>query len=697
MRISIAIVLVALALTPLAEAQDNAGQSKPTEPATEEIVILGEVDRRVFELAETVDIAPDSAALLKRAPGASVVTNGPLSGIAHYRGMSRFRISSQVDGALISPGGPNWMDTPLSYAPAAHLHSIEVYRGIAPVSAGMETIGGVINAKTWAGEFSDGDWTSSGRLRTGIQSVNEASLLSGNLVLANDQHRLKLSGLTESADDGEFAGGEILPSEYERQRFDVGYGLRLGRHSFQVTAGRSDTGDAGTAALPMDIQWIDADLASLSHTYEGVDVVLRNRVYYSNIDHGMTNYHLRAAPGDPAMFRRNLTDAENVGFAAAAETGDWKFGLEGHQESHNSDINNPNNAMFFVENFDHAERRILSLFAEREFLFRDSLFAEFGLRYKHVEADAREVNATPAMMGMPPAVALRDNFNARDRSRSEGNVDWAMRFQYSVDADLAMYAGIARKSRAPAYQEMYLWLPLQATGGLADGRTYTGSPDLDDEVAHELEIGLDWQAEAWTASPRLFYRDVDDYIQGTTSTNATAVQFVRMMNMMNGTSNADPLEFRNVDARFYGADLDWAWRPGGPWSVDGTVSYVRGERDDIDDDLYRIVAPNALVAVHYVTPAWGLTLDAHAFAGQDDVSETNSETASAGYAILGMRGFWQISQRMRLGFGVDNLADRLYRDHLAGVNRAGGNPDLARGERLPGHGRGGFLRLDYSW
>ena len=95
----------------------------------EEVVVVGEQDRRIFELAETVDVVPDSAALLKKTVGANVISNGPLTGIAQYRGMSRFRINTQVNGAVVSAGGPNWMDPPLSYAPAAHLESLEVCAG----------------------------------------------------------------------------------------------------------------------------------------------------------------------------------------------------------------------------------------------------------------------------------------------------------------------------------------------------------------------------------------------------------------------------------------------------------------------------------------------------------------------------------------------------------------------------------------
>ena len=45
---------------------------------------------------------------------------------------------------------------------------------------------------------------------------------------------------------------------------------------------------------------------------------------------------------------------------------------------------------------------------------------------------------------------------------------------------------------------------------------------------------------------------------------------------------------------------------------------------------------------------------------------------------------------------MDNLADERYEDHLGGINRVRGNPDVAVGERLPGYGRNVFARLDWS-
>ena len=64
---------------------------------------------------------------------------------------------------------------------------------------------------------------------------------------------------------------------------------------------------------------------------------------------------------------------------------------------------------------------------------------------------------------------------------------------------------------------------------------------------------------------------------------AAAVMFVRMMNMMNGTANPDPLEFNNVEAELYGFDMDWRYDLTERWSLHGVVNYVRGKRKDVDE------------------------------------------------------------------------------------------------------------------
>jgi iron complex outermembrane receptor protein len=408
----------------------------------------------------------------------------------------------------------------------------------------------------------------------------------------------------------------------------------------------------------------------------------------------MTNYHLRMPPMNPAMYRRNTTDVTNLGFSLALTAGLWRLGIDGHDERHNSWIDNPENPMFFVDNFNDAERRLVGLFVERNLVFTDSLSLELGVRYNRITSNAGEIDATPAMMGMPPAVALRDGFNNADREVVDDNLDLVAKLRYAVNPSFSLQLGAARKTRAPAYQERYLWLPLQATAGLADGRTYTGRVNLKSEIAREVEAGFDFENGRFHIAPRIFYRDVQDYIQGTTSSNPAAVMFVRMMNALNGTSNPDPLEFNNIDAEFYGIDLDWGVQLSERWSLEGVVNYVRGQTDS--DDLYRIPPLNGLIALTYTRARWGASVETLFADGQSKVASFNGEPTSSGSAVFNLRGFWHATRKVRLSAGVDNLADRVYSDHLAGINRVNGNPAIAPGERLPAYGRNFFARLDLT-
>lgn len=666
----------------------------------EEVIVSGSHETLTIDVADALVASPDAAQLLKKAPGANVNSNGPLTGIPQYRGMYGPRVGVQLNGTQLESAGPNLMDPALSYAAAGQLESLQLYRGIAPVSVVQESIGGAINAVTENRDFAtSSDFETSGRVLASGQSVNQGTQLGASVFVVNDQHRIRIAAMTERGDDADFDDGTIEPSEYERDRYELGYGVRLDRHTLQLDYSRTETGDSGTASLPMDIQTINGDLYSAGYLYDGDVWDLDFKVFGSDLGHGMTNYHLRTPPA-AAGFRRNDANSDNLGFKLQLtredSSGRWVIGADGLDAEHDARITNPNNAMFFVEGFNAAERRILGLFAERQHDFGNRWSAELGLRYNNVEMDADEVDGTPAMM-MPPATALRDAFNAADRNQTDNNVDAVAKAWYEVDEQWTAYAGVGRKTRTASYQERYLWLPLEATGGLADGRTYTGNIELDPEVASEVELGVDFVGSSISFSPRVFYRDVEDYIQGTPSEVMPANQFVNMMNMNNGTNNPSPLQFNNVDATFWGMDMDWSAQLSEHWSLGGVVSYVRGERDDINDDLYRIAPLNGSVELSYAQSSWGAALTLVAYADQDDVSETNGELETDGYELINLNAWWRPMPSLRLVAGLDNALDEGYEDHLGGYNRARGNADLAVGERIPGYGRNAFVRLDYSF
>lgn len=271
-----------------------------------EIVVVGVRDTHTVVTDDTLVAPADTAQMLRMMPGANINKNGELTGIAQYRGMFGDRIQVSVDGAQISGAGPNSMDAPLSYAPVALLQSLTINRGIAPVSAGQETIGGFVQAKTYSGEFTNSnDFSFNGRTYFGVQSVNEGTVASGFISLVNRNHIFRGFVMNESADDLDFPSGTILPTEYERERFDLGYGYRKGDSEFSIDIARNNTGDAGTPSLPMDILSIDSDHFRSRYNLTRGDYSLTAELFGSDNSHWMTNFHLRRPPQDNATMTAN--------------------------------------------------------------------------------------------------------------------------------------------------------------------------------------------------------------------------------------------------------------------------------------------------------------------------------------------------------------------------------------------------------
>ena len=711
MRHSRKLLAIALAIATLL-AGHTAAQERQR---IEEITVVGVRDTHTVIVDDTLVATPDTAQLLRKMPGANVNKNGELTGIAQYRGMFGDRIQVSVDGAQINGAGPNAMDAPLHYAPVAILESLTINRGIVPVSKGQETIGGYVEANTYAGDFgTTANFEFSGRAYAGAQTVNSGDVLSGFFSVANDTHIFRGFVMQERADDLEFPDGNITPSEYERERFDLGYSFVTGAHEFSIDFARNNTKDAGTASLPMDILSIDSDLFRSRYTFSASEGVFTVELSASDNEHWMTNYHLRRPPqtaastADPMRFRRNWAVSENYGFALKyeqfADNGNWLYGIDGHFAEHRSIITNPNSTPFYISNFNDVNRDIIGAFVERQISLNARTGLETGIRVNHVSMDSVPVSANlnpmNMMMGMPVmmnnlAGSLSTQFNNDNVAQTDTNVDAFVRLSYQTDGDATWYIGAARKTRSPSYQERYLWIPLEATGGLADGKTYIGNPNLNPEVAHEIELGLDLENSRYGIYPRIFYKRVSDYIQGTPSTNVTANNFAQMMANM-GMGMPNPLQFTNVEARFYGLDIDSNYAVNDKITLRAILNIVRADRRDINDNLYRVSPDNVLVALDYRGNGWTGSIESVTYADQNRIAITNSELKTEGYSLVNVIARSSFADGIEVSFGAENLFDESYLDHLAAYNRAY-NPDIASRARMPGLGRNFYARVMWNF
>ncbi|MEE9339726.1 MAG: TonB-dependent receptor [Methylococcaceae bacterium] len=635
--------------------------------------------------AGTFGTAPDSsglkdtASLLKRVPGANVNRNGPLTGIASYRGMFGNRINISIDGAHMKEVGPNSMDPPLSHIPAPLTGKLTVHRGVAPVSSGIESFGGSMHAESKKGRFAEGDGIeTSGTAAMGYSSVEDGHFGSLLGAVANKNHKLYLSGSKEQGRDYKIRNNQKQGnSQYDREAFTTGYGFQQDGHEFGINYSNNNTGYTGTPGLPMDIIYVKGALYDTNYTWDlGDGYELRVNLFYQKMRHLMDSFTLRTSRMQ--MFNRTKVEAGGIdlAFDMPLFSGILTVGVNGDQSNHDSTSGMPNGMM--PENFfNRVERDRYSVFTEWTGDVTEDLRLELGARYVHTWSDTGEVTTFNGGTRMADA----DAFNASDRKRNFNDVDLAAVLRYTVSSELDVEIGLARKNRTPTYQELYLWTGSRAVGGFADGSIYLGDQELDHETAYQLDIGFDWHNEDAYIAPRFFYHYVDDYIQGVATAEAEA-------------KGAD-LQWSNISAELYGVDLEAGYTFTDNIRFDAGLNYVRGRRVNAptgDTDLYRIAPLNGRIQLTYEQSGWMGAIEGVFYADQGDVAGYNNELRTKGYSILNLRGKYEPYPGVVIGTGIENVLDSKHFDHLGGYtnhNRANGRVALP--------GRNIYATLGYNW
>ncbi|WP_305907321.1 TonB-dependent receptor [Methylomarinum sp. Ch1-1] len=655
------------------------------------IVVEGTYERPgTFSTAPDSSGLKDTASLLERVPGANVNRNGPLTGIAAYRGMYGNRINISVDGSNMKEVGPNSMDPPLSHIPAALTGSLKVHRGIAPVSSGIDTIGGAMKVESRKGDFAEGDGIeTNGVASMGFSSVEDGhyGVLLGSV--ANKNHKAYLSGSQEMGNDYRIKNNqEQAPTEYDRNAFTAGYGYQRDGHELGINYSNNDTGHTGTPSLPMDIIYVRGGLYDANYSWDmGNGSRLKTNVYYQKMRHLMDNFTLRKSIRPMSVMMDMQTRAEveaggiDLAYSFGLFDGELTIGANGDQSNHDATMDNIT-AGWQANFFNDVERDRYSAFAEWTGEIADKLELELGARYTHTWTNAGDITG--------PAAGVVNQFNSSERTRNFNDVDLTAIFRYAMSSRLDLEVGFARKNRAPTYQELYLALPSEATGGLADGKTYVGDLDLEHETAYQFELGVDWHTAKAYVSPRAFYHYVDDYIQGDATARA---QQLRAM-----TGRADLLQFANIEAQLFGVDVEAGYEIDENWRLDGGLNYVRGMRINSptgDDDLYRIAPLNGRTQLTYQHSDWMGSIEGVFVADQGDVAGYNDELKTKGYMLMNLRGQYKPYKGIVIGAGIENVLDTKHFDHLNGLDRI--NSTATDPVRVASQGRNVYATLSYKW
>jgi iron complex outermembrane receptor protein len=605
-------LLAALPFTALA--QDAALQTITVKAPKTAVQPVGAAAADTETLQSGRTSSSDTAGLLRNLPGVSLFGAGGVSSLPSVHGLSDDRLRIQVDGMDLVSSCGNHMNPPLSYIDPTRVGSVRMFAGVTPVSVGGDSIGATIQVDSPAPEFAA---PGQGRLLKGQAGTfyrSNGNGMGANLsaTYATEQMSLRYDGSTAQSDNYKAArdfkaagpaaankptqwlgGDEVGSSSYKTRNHSLAYALRSDEHLVEMRLGLQDIPYQNYPNQRMDMTGNDSHQFNLRYQGQYAWGQLQARAYHEKTRHSMNfgedkQFWYSAAnnvPGMPMDTEGKTTGLQVKGDIALSARDTLRVGAE-LQNYRLDDWWLPSGGGMAPNTFWNirdGQRDRADVYGEWEARWNPQWLSQLGLRSSHVRSNSGAVQGYNANYNMEA-----NAFNARDRKRSDSNIDLTALARYTPSANATYEFGFAHKTRSPNLYERYTW----STGGMAmrminlagDGNGYVGNMDLKPETANTLSATADWhdaRGEQWGVKFTPYLTYVNNYIDARRCSGSGAMSACTTANQT-ATTGFVYLQFANQDARLHGFDLSGFTDLGrtanwGQFTLSGVVSYVHGK------------------------------------------------------------------------------------------------------------------------
>lgn len=649
------------------------------EPASlERIVVTGARPLTTIELVKDPKApqqplpAHDGGDYLKAIPGFSLIRKGGTSGDPVFRGAAGSRLTITSDDQMVLGGCSSRMDPPTAYINPQNYDQIRIIKGPQTVLYGP-TAGTVLFERSHDQVRSD-ELPGRVSLVAGSWGRREGNV---DYQVGGDVGFWRVAGSLSEADHYQDGAGESVHSAYQRWAIDTQWGWTPNHDTLLVLSVGTSGGEAAYADRGMDGSLFDRNSASLRWQQSNLApwlMELDSQVYFGYIDHVMDNYSLREFTPSMAMPHHSASNPDRysrggrmVATLDLAWFSEFKLGID-HQHQVHRDRSSMNQLQL---PYQHQPRRETASVAQYGVFLEGSVPLTAGqqviggLRWDHWRAtDEREFLGMPTMPQPNPTANMR-----RNDDLYSAFVRWEYQHQHQQWS-----VGIGRAERFPDFWELI--------GNRNQSPTSASAFHTAPELTHQLDIGyhvrkaeLEWLVHG-------FYNRIDRFI------------------LIENGQHRQPDLVRNIATESWGTEAMLTYRMTPQWLLDATLAYTHGsnlsdrrplaqqpplelkfgaeyrQQDWTFAGLWRVVAQQNRVAI-----------------GQGNIVGNDFKT-TAGFGVLAINAHWQVAPRWQISFGIDNLLDHTYAEHLstAGAMVAG----FEQTAQVHEPGRTFWLKLDYQ-
>jgi iron complex outermembrane receptor protein len=578
--------------------------------------------------------ANDGANFLKTIPGMSVIRKGGTSGDPVFRGMAASRLNILLDGEQILGGCGGRMDPPTAYIFPDAFDNVILTKGPQTVLYGPGASAGTVRFERDPVYFSEPGWQANSAV-TGASFGRHDIFL--DVKAGSPQGYVQ--GIVTHARSGNYEDGDgkTVHSRYERHSATAILGWTPDRNTrLQFSAVRSDA-EAAYADRSMDGSLFKRENYDFRFEKSAIGTLLNKveaQIYYNYIDHVMDNYSLRHAIG---MAMASNPDRRTTGGRFALtfspnERLNWVLGVDQQANLHRGRSGGRSGTPTYYRDqrrVDNMRFNNYGLFSELIWQLNSDDRLVAGLRGDHREV--KDKRATSATTGQKVDETLASGF---------------FRYERDFSANSTLYAGLGHSERAPDFWEL---MKASTTSTSAVGR-------IGPEKTTQIDLGVTWQSGSWQAFVSGFYSKIDDYI---------------LIDSNYQKPGGAVTVSRNIRASTWGGEAGVNYRFSPQWKGTASLAHVRGENDTDHHALGQMPPLEGRLGLDWESGPWSAGAlwrlvarqNRYALNQGNIVGQDLGETA--GFGVLSMHGGYRWNKRTHITFGIDNLFDKTYAEHIS--------------------------------
>ena len=621
--------------------------------------------------------ARDMGEALKQIEGISCVHKGAIANDVLIRGFQKDNINVLVDGVRLHGACPSRMDPPSFHYDFSEIEQVKVIKGPYDLS-NPGGLGGMIDAQTkkpgkgFGGEVNlgHGDWNSITASATASYGADAYDGLLGYAYKYSDVPKSgdgkRLTEIYPASSPNRYKNNAVDSKAYE---INTGWGKLAinptANSRSEISYTYQDADHVLYPYLKMDADYDKTHRLNWTYRIQKISPLLQDlklQVYWDTVEHLMDD-HFRFTSQTSPRFYSMSTDAKTQVYGAklnaalAFGPGTMKSGIDYYNR--NWDAVNRRAGYFAYRDLamiPDASIDNLGLFGEYELPLGSQLSLKGGLRGDLTRAEAGKTNT------------LVSAGTGRDFSDFSAN----LQLTYTPAKGLELFTGIARGTRTPDQQELFLDVPTPAAPS-ATSNYWHGNKDLKSTVNHQADIGVKYSNDRFYVNASIFYSDLQDYI----NFYQVPARFEK--------------SYQNVHATMWGAELGSQIALDYDLFLRGSLSYVEARNESIGRPLSEIPPLRGSVSLRYDNGTFFAEAQENLAREQDKVDTGLQETTTAGWATTDIKSGVNY-QGITLIIGINNLLDKQYFSHLSYAR-----DPFQSGFKVPENGRNVYFSLGHKF